>query len=292
MAVFFDVYHKMYEKPLLFKVNCFLLRTGVEKQLAYLFKTLKKELGSKVNEESKDFFDRNSVLIDTNSQILADEKSREIYKAVIGYRIHRKPLRKNVYSLNDQYFPKDVLSIGDREIFIDCGAFVGDTINNLFVTAKRINKKIEKIVAFEPEHRNCILLKKYYSNDERVISIEAGVSDKDKNMRLVGESTYAKLVPESEGKGKAIKLTSIDDTKECYDATYIKMDIEGAEMDALKGAAETIKRNKPKLAICIYHSNKDMVRIIPFVHELNPDYKLYVRHHSRDTSETVLYAVP
>ena len=62
-------------------------------------------------------------------------------------------------------------------------------------------------------------------------------------------------------------------------------------MDALSGSIKTIRRNKPKLAICLYHSLEDMVRIIEFVHETVPEYKLYVRHHTGDEEETVLYAV-
>lgn len=69
------------------------------------------------------------------------------------------------------------------------------------------------------------------------------------------------------------------------------MDIEGAEMDALFVAQETIWRNHPKLAICIYHSDEDMIQIIEYVHSLVPEYKLFVRHHTRGRCETVLYAV-
>jgi hypothetical protein len=76
----------------------------------------------------------------------------------------------------------------------------------------------------------------------------------------------------------------------CPDATFIKMDIEGSEMDALYGAKETIIRNKPKLAICIYHKPEHLYQIPLLIHEWVPEYKLYIRHHSHYDSETVLYA--
>ena len=63
-------------------------------------------------------------------------------------------------------------------------------------------------------------------------------------------------------------------------------------MDALMGAQEVIRRNHPKLTICIYHSNEDMIRIAEYIHELVPEYNLYIRHHSKFEGETVLYAVP
>ena len=62
-------------------------------------------------------------------------------------------------------------------------------------------------------------------------------------------------------------------------------------MDALKGAENTILRNHPKLAICIYHKDADMIQVIEYIHQLVPEYKIYVRHHSRCQNETVCYAV-
>ena len=75
------------------------------------------------------------------------------------------------------------------------------------------------------------------------------------------------------------------------DATFIKMDIEGAELEALRGAQNIIKSNKPKLAICIYHSDQDMIDIIEYIHKLQPDYKIYLRHHSLYEAETVIYCI-
>jgi hypothetical protein len=69
------------------------------------------------------------------------------------------------------------------------------------------------------------------------------------------------------------------------------MDIEGAEMSALSGARNTIIGAKPKLAICIYHSDEDMIRIIMFLKELVPEYRFFIRHHSNIDVETVLYAM-
>ena len=73
--------------------------------------------------------------------------------------------------------------------------------------------------------------------------------------------------------------------------TLIKMDIEGAELQSLKGAKRIIQHDKPKLAICIYHKPEDMVEIPLYIKELVPEYKLYIRHHSSNVSDTVLYAV-
>ena len=74
--------------------------------------------------------------------------------------------------------------------------------------------------------------------------------------------------------------------------TYIKMDVEGSELESLKGAKRTILKDRPKLAICIYHKPEDMLTLPLYIKSLVPEYKLYLRHHSGTESETVLYAMP
>jgi hypothetical protein len=74
--------------------------------------------------------------------------------------------------------------------------------------------------------------------------------------------------------------------------TFIKMDIEGSEIDALNGAAGIIRRDKPKLAVCVYHKPSDLWKIPLLVHNLQPKYQFYLRHYSNHLSDTVLYAMP
>ena len=73
--------------------------------------------------------------------------------------------------------------------------------------------------------------------------------------------------------------------------TFIKMDIEGAELEALKGSREIIQRYRPRLAISAYHKKEDLVELPLYIKELVPEYKLYIRHYSNAGVETVLYAV-
>ena len=121
--------------------------------------------------------------------------------------------------------------------------------------------------------------------------IEAGLSDVDGggNFKVDATGMYSQIVEEETG--TKIPLVKMDSVPECEDATFIKMDIEGAELSALKGGKGLIQRNKPKLAICIYHSNEDMLRIAEYIHEIVPEYKLYMRAHNMGIAENVLYAV-
>ena len=71
---------------------------------------------------------------------------------------------------------------------------------------------------------------------------------------------------------------------------FIKMDIEGAELEALRGAEKSLLRDKPLLAICIYHKAGDMLAIMDYLHTLIPEYHFWVRHYSPFSYETLLYA--
>ena len=87
-----------------------------------------------------------------------------------------------------------------------------------------------------------------------------------------------------------VQLTTIDEEVK-DEVTLIKLDIEGAELDALKGAERAIKLYKPALAVCIYHRESDYVDIFDYIQNLNPTYKFYIRHHADCYAESVLYAV-
>lgn len=69
------------------------------------------------------------------------------------------------------------------------------------------------------------------------------------------------------------------------------MDIEGAELEALKGCVKILKEQKPKLAVCVYHKQNDIYEILNFILNANPKYKFYLRHYSLGASDTVLYAI-
>ncbi len=103
-----------------------------------------------------------------------------------------------------------------------------------------------------------------------------------------GVSSESKLSDDSIDR---VHICTLDKVLENEPISFIKMDIEGAELGSLKGAKEIIMVQKPTLAICIYHSNKDILEIVDYISRLVPEYKLYIRHYSLLFNETVLYAV-
>ena len=233
--------------------------------------------------ESKKYFYENIDRIDINCKQLEDDISRSVYKNIIQYRITHDSKLRGKYNKKNQYFPEDLINIHEGEVFIDCGAYIGDTIISFIHIAK---KGFKKIIAFEPDLKNSQCIKKI---DERIVVINAAVWKEDTDLYFEdGLDSSSKIC---EGGKKRIKAYKIDSLPECADATFIKMDIEGAEYNALLGAYNTIKKQKPTLAVCIYHSDEDMIRIQELIASWNLGYSFYIRHHAEKISETVLYAI-
>ncbi|MCX4375140.1 MAG: FkbM family methyltransferase [Lachnospiraceae bacterium] len=151
---------------------------------------------------------------------------------------------------------------------------------------KATKNNYKKIVAFEPDHENAEVLKKTAGN---IVVVEAAVYSHNTELYFQTGDGSSSRVSDA---GIKVMARAIDMVAECRDASFIKMDIEGSEYDALLGAKDTIMKNKPILAICIYHSDEDMLRILELIYSWNLGYKFYVRHHAQKISETVLYAVP
>lgn len=188
-----------------------------------------------------------------------------------------------------QYFDQDIIKRSVGGVFIDGGCL---DLNDTERFIER-NPKFDKVYAFEPSVQNyerCVKHKKEHLEcDNKIEIIKKGLWSEEK--QLYFKDNGGKSCISSKG-AEVIEVTSIDafmETKEIV--TFIKMDIEGSELEALKGAKETIMRDKPNLAICIYHKNEDIVEIPQYILELNPDYKLYIRHYSCYNTETVLYAI-
>lgn len=162
----------------------------------------------------------------------------------------------------------------------------GDTL----LKFRKLCPNYKKIVTFEPDQNNIYYMKKRCQYVKNLKIIQAGMSDIDGKEHFKQDSTgmYSSFVHEDTG--LMMPIMKMDSLSECKDATFVKMDIEGAEMAALRGGQELIKTRKPKLAICIYHSNEDMLRIAEYIHNLVPEYKIYMRAHNMGIAENVLYA--
>lgn len=234
------------------------------------------------------YFSEHQKELDAVSSLFADELSREVFFAAIQYRKTRNPKDAPKFSKNDQYFVRDIVPLSGQEVFIDCGAFDGDTMKD-FINATKGH--YQSIVCFEPVEEYHQKLEKR-SKGKNITAICAGVYKETTTLHFNADAGKGSAITAATEHTITVPVRAIDDVPECKDATFIKMDVEGSEMDALLGAKNTILRNKPKLAICLYHKHRDFIDIPNWIHNLVPEYRLYVRHHSFSINETVLYAIP
>lgn len=244
---------------------------------------------------SLDFFDYSYVARQQDEfqrtfDLLADELSRKTCVAFVNAKISGRP--DDLYDLvsYDQYFPKGVFALHDREIFVDVGAYDGDTILNFI---KQAGETYARIYALEPDADSfgklSAMVKKNHLRD--VILLNKGAWRDSTVLRFNMHSNIKARSSIAETGETKIGVVAIDQVVGPEGATYIKMDVEGAELAALQGAEQTIRKFKPKLAVSVYHKPEDLVEIPRYLHGLVPGYSFYLRHHLHITHELVLYAV-
>jgi len=187
-----------------------------------------------------------------------------------------------------QYFGEDFLKPVKNEVFVDTGAYSGDTVEKFIQFS---TGKYRKIYALEPDKRNFAGLNKNLSSCTGLVALNKGAWNTNETLSF-REDAYTFGSNITNAGDSSIETTKIDDIFCDNDsATFIKMDIEGAELQALMGAENTIKKHKPRLAISIYHKLDDIVTIPEYILSVVPEYKLYIRHYSAMPQETVLYAI-
>lgn len=188
-----------------------------------------------------------------------------------------------------QYFGEDFISPEEGEVFIDGGCFDCST-DKAFI--KWCQGKYRKIYAFEPDDENykkCLVKCK----EENIADIEIynkGLWDCETELSFASDGSAGSRIGENGENIIKIATTVIDNVVDGK-VSFIKLDVEGAELKALQGAAQTIRANHPKLAICIYHKPEDVVEILEYILSLYDGYKLYIRHYRMNPCETVVYGV-
>lgn len=209
----------------------------------------------------------------------------EVSEYLRNYFAEEKLLFLDYAQLTKQYFEENIIKLNDGEVFVDGGCFDFETSN---MVMERCNPT--KIYAFEPDKYNYEKIEKVIESQQlsNVVLLNKGLWNKEEVLRFSAQGSIMSRVSE-DGEEK-IEVVALDEVIEDK-VTFIKMDIEGSELNALRGAEKIIKRDKPKLAICIYHKPEDTIDIPSYILSLVPEYKLYIRHYSYSAAETVLYAI-
>lgn len=223
---------------------------------------------------------------------LADKKSQKVLEELIISKLNvccSSGLLEEATS--GHYFNELTFAVQpEKEVFLDCGAYNGDTI---FQYLSFADMKYKKIFAFEPNKENFIKLRQNIKGLSDIEVINKGVWNEETTLVFHDDGQASAVV--AEGNEGSVQVTTIDSVVGNEEVTFIKMDIEGSELEALQGAAKTIKKNMPKLAICCYHKKNDIVDLYHCVEQFGNSqerYQIYLRHHSNGACETVLYAIP
>ena len=191
------------------------------------------------------------------------------------------------------YFNNDVFSLSQNEIYVDVGAFDGDSVTTFVQACKKKQLAYKHIYAFEPDPKNYRELIRNTRSYKNTSCHQLGVWSKSDILRF--ESSDKAIASTASGISEngdiEIQMVCLDDFLNGSEITLIKMDPPGNIMaEALKGARNTITKYKPKLALGAYHSFEAIFELPLLVNSLWPDYKLYLRHNSWTICETDLFA--
>ncbi len=225
-------------------------------------------------------------------RLWADEPSRREYLAQLRFRFWLDFDSLTGPVAGEQYFPDDLFECSPDEVFVDCGAFDGDTLR---VFLKRQEGSFKQIVALEPDPLNFQTLQEYISR------LDSSVRDKITIMPIAAGAAIGKARFTGDGLESSsissngtieVKVAPLDEILQGISTTYIKMDIEGAEPEALEGAARIIRKDLPILATSVYHCFDHLWRLPLLIQARSQRYRFFLRPHGNEAFDLVCYAVP
>lgn len=224
--------------------------------------------------------------------LLGDGESRDVLKHLVKHAYtldgaHIKNIRHST-----QYFFSDLFAVCAGETILDAGAYTGDTVRDMVA---RFGAVFKEVHCFEPSRDNFTSLCAYIEHAGlrgKVIPYRLGLSNRKGLLRFSGSCSGFHMDRRVGRGGESVHTDTIDNlfARVSRRVDFIKMDIEGAEPLALEGGTALLRRDRPRLAICVYHAPEHLWEIPFFIKALVPEYRLFLRHHSKNAYETVLYA--
>lgn len=217
--------------------------------------------------------------------LLEDKESRDVFNKIMSYRLTAELSYMDSFSVRfrEQYF-EDFLGELDACTYVDCGGFDGDTTEEFI----RRYPDYAKIFLFEPSVQNLSLAKLRLEGKRDIEFIALGLSDVPGKLSF--EENLGSASSVSDIGTSQITVTTLDTYQEKF--SFIKMDLEGWELSALRGSERHIAKDNPILAISVYHSIDDFWTIPKYITSVNNKYKIYLRHYTEGWSETVMYFLP
>lgn len=223
---------------------------------------------------TREYIIEHEVEFDKAYSLLSDDFSRRSYIDVLNFKVSGKVeylfrCQKQKMQIYSEY-----LKINDDEIFMDLGAYDGDTVHE-FLQAS--GGKYEKIYAVEADEKNYRKLKNNTADIDKIELFNIAAWDGEE--KLFFEKKKGRNSKLSYSGSVEVQANSVDNILDGRKITVLKMDIEGSEERALDGAKETVRQFSPKLYVCAYHRNSDMFRLPLKINELDSEYKIFFCHH-------------
>lgn len=234
---------------------------------------------------NKDFLKSHLNEIETAYSLLQDRQSKKVFENILRFQITGDlSYCFDCESGKDEAY--EILNLNNAESYLDLGAYRGDTVDEFL----RYVKGYEKITAIEPD------LKTYKKLTAHCESLQ--------NCAMLNNSVWSEnctlFFEGSRGRGSSAKSQGTESKAVCVDwltenfgrFSYMNIDIEGAEKEMLCGAKMTLKNHKPKICMAVYHKSEDIFALVNQINEINPQYKIYMRHHPHLTFwETNIYCI-
>lgn len=223
---------------------------------------------------------------------LKDYKSKTVLFSILNnyYNFDLNGLNLVADKIYKHYFDLDLLPFCKNEVFVDVGAYTGDTVLDYIAS---YGMSYDKIYCYEITESMVLYMKNNFSNLPNVEIRNLAVAERVGKLYLDANSTSASANRVKEAGVDAVNAVSLDeDIKEKI--SMIKMDIEGGEISAIKGVKEHIKNDLPKLFISVYHSNDDIITIPKLIQSYTDKYDFYLRYYGGNlyATEIVLICLP
>ena len=209
---------------------------------------------------------------------LADEQSRRVFADTLNYKLSGRISYLFDCETQREEDIRTLLAPTAEEVYMDLGAYNGDTIQEL---GRLTDWQWREVLAVEPDRRNCRKLRLLADElAEKGLTVEvheAGIWSEQGELGFSDSGGRQSTFIGAEK--KTVPVTTIDDVAAGRQVTMIKMDVEGAEVQAIAGGRQTIGECKPKLFVAAYHYDVDLFRLPLLLWELVPEYKIYLRKH-------------
>ena len=227
------------------------------------------------------FFKAHRTDLEEARNLLADEASRQVFDQIVHYKLTGDPAplfasvssKEEALSMLFSHHPDEAPS------YLDCGAYRGDTIQEFFQYFPHTDYHI---TALEPEPASFRELQEAFGDDPKIRLIQAACGDLSGELALYkgrGRGSHGSADPKNAARTVMVPLIRLDDLSFPTPPTYLKMDIEGKEIEALLGASRLIRTYHPLMNIACYHRSEDLFELPKIIHTLYPGYQIFLRRH-------------